>query len=493
MRVVFYRSKQLSQAALYNNSNYKNENNHFVILEDRVRGFNEEKPFSSDVKNEKFFILNNKTVESDINYYLPNIVSEFINECKSTFNTRVLPFYFIPKKLLEELFFNAYPLMQEGNDIFILLPKEVETLDEINFNDANIPYRGNMLNDDFPQTLELSNQTLQLLHVADFTNTENSVFLITRNIVKRIKSIVGKYPSRLYQIEKRDENIIDRELENKVIPLKITNEKPIALIVHGFMSFTEGNFKALKNSLLSCKEYGRVFGYSYTPNKEGILKNGGDLRNTLRYAGLLDPNNTLDIYAHSLGGLVSRSMIQFDLDEPNSHSVRNFITAGTPHRGTPIALLKEEIYNPVSFPKHLAYILTRLKIDMSLTQAITHTANLFKEYFTFHNPGLRDLGEESRFINYINAENIELNINGSTFLVGYKNNKSINPIIKPLLDRHIFKNQEHDGVVPFNSSRFKFTDKNYNIIDSLKDNEGGHSDYYNLSENAEHIVKTVST
>ncbi len=501
LKVIFYRSKRLSQTGLYHHLDDEDRGYPIAIFRDRVKRFDYRNSTYSSAEGRTFFVLNSKSAGSVINQNIPDEVAKFIRKCRDTFSTQVLPFYFISKDFLEVLY-ERYPYAQEEKEIFIILPKEVETLSEIDFSNSDQTNMENIQSDGFPQTLKLPNQTLQLMYVADYSKNKNknSAFLITRDVIKRVKSIVGKYPSRLYKIERTARGIIDKKLETNVIPQEISDEepdkRPIALIVHGFMSFTEGNFQALKEALLSSKKYKEVFGYSYTPNKEGILENGGHLRNTLRHAGLLDPRQKLDIYAHSLGGLVSRSMIQFELDDPSSHSVRNFITAGTPHKGTPITLLRGKIYNPVSFPKHLIYILRGICTGMSLSQVIIYIANLFQEYVAFHNPGLRDLGEGSRFIEDINAKSAkiaELNISGTTFLVGYKNNKSTNPAIKLLLDELVFKNEGHDGVVPFSSSRFEFVSENVHVIDDNKDNEGGHSDYYNMIRNAKHIVRTVTT
>lgn len=173
-----------------------------------------------------------------------------------------------------------------------------------------------------------------------------------------------------------------------------TGETPL-ILVHGWQKFWDDcsdfddfnpasdYFDTLVNSLDSdsdiTNEY-RLYIYKYTTNTS-ISENGKVLRD------LMESNNINDavIIAHSMGGLVSRSMML----QGGEDRVNRLITLGTPHEGSPVA---DVVYNRDATEA----LKSRYNcIDGNLdTCVMLNIGSLFVP----KTPGLYDLQEKSEFI-----------------------------------------------------------------------------------------------
>ena len=109
--------------------------------------------------------------------------------------------------------------------------------------------------------------------------------------------------------------------------------KRVVVFVHGYGG-SRGNF-------LPMQAYFRLRGYSNTisigfHDTSRIESMADELRSTLRSLILRNqlPVNSIDIVAHSLGGIISRVTLQDDDLKPY---IRNLVTLATPHSGSALA------------------------------------------------------------------------------------------------------------------------------------------------------------
>lgn len=110
---------------------------------------------------------------------------------------------------------------------------------------------------------------------------------------------------------------------------KIAQSKKILLVIHGII----GNTKSLSanlGSLLTSKQYDCILTFDYENLNTSIEEIAVELLDLLQQNGI-SPTKQIDILAHSMGGLVSRHMIE------RLHGdtfVKRLIMAGTPNNGS---------------------------------------------------------------------------------------------------------------------------------------------------------------
>ena len=116
----------------------------------------------------------------------------------------------------------------------------------------------------------------------------------------------------------------------------------VALFVHGFTSDSRwmagGPAQFLASQGLT---YDHVLTFDYETFNTRISRNGQDLANALRAAGFGPRDRAkLDVFAHSMGTLVTRAMIELWGGEK---FVNRAFLAGPPNLGTPIAELQRVV------------------------------------------------------------------------------------------------------------------------------------------------------
>ncbi|MBY0098775.1 esterase/lipase family protein [Mesobacillus maritimus] len=468
MRFAFYREGKAKR---------KTNNNDFHVKLDNL-----------EFKDNHFY----KSYDNNVS----QTVNTFFNISREILETEELPFYLLTENELQNrtsgLDFNKRmrELTRDKETIYINVPKDVDfifTFYESDFLENEIELEKIINRSKYPPfsysklvPLEVENNvtTLKLMNSTKKKSVSDRYFLFIANFSKTIKSIFNKYNPRLYEIF--DEN---NEYSIPIDQRQKFNDENVALIVHGFMSRTEDNFIELKKALRQSKKYNKIYGYSYSPNKVSIEENGEQLTEVLTITNLLYSNIKLDIFAHSEGGLVVRSMIVNQLSKIANHTLRNFITAGTPHNGTPFAKFGHRI---LTFPR-MAIIVAGLMMNPN-PSTIYILRDLLSYYVRFNEDlGLRDMIPNSVFLNSLNE--MPFNIKGAVLLAGYhtgESDKWFKTIVSNIFDKIIFKNCLHDLVVPFESSRHMFLKGNITL---LKDNKGWHSDYFSKAENAMSLVK----
>jgi hypothetical protein len=113
----------------------------------------------------------------------------------------------------------------------------------------------------------------------------------------------------------------------------------IALVVHGFQSETWGIIDALSRSFAEhAIDYDHILAFDYESFNTHIRDNGKKLADLLRAAGFGPSDGwSLDVFAHSMGTLVTRSMVEL---EGGDQFVERVFLAGAPNFGTALARLK---------------------------------------------------------------------------------------------------------------------------------------------------------
>jgi len=139
----------------------------------------------------------------------------------------------------------------------------------------------------------------------------------------------------------------------------------ILLLIHGFWSDPTTWTIFLQNIYSANLSYTDYWTFGYNTSKH--IKENADLLDAL--LAQYSKGATIDIVAHSMGGLVARSEIEKYKDHMY---INRLVTLGTPHQGT----------DPAIFPYLYGYI-----ID-----------NLYGGFFNMNDAGLRDLSPSSDFI-----------------------------------------------------------------------------------------------
>ena len=84
--------------------------------------------------------------------------------------------------------------------------------------------------------------------------------------------------------------------------------------------------------------YDLILTFGYDSINDGIIKNASDLKTVLEQVGLLAGHGkTLDVVAHSMGGLISRYFIE---QLGGNNVINNLVMLGTPNAGSPWATVQ---------------------------------------------------------------------------------------------------------------------------------------------------------
>ena len=132
----------------------------------------------------------------------------------------------------------------------------------------------------------------------------------------------------------------------------ITADTKILLMIHGWCGWPStweyfANLIMNDNSVL---KYDKLWTFGYNSSKP-IDDNGEILKNLLQQNG---NGAAIDIVAHSMGGLVARSMIE---KKSGANYVYRLVTLGTPHNGSPLAALRDAIGLIVASGSSLAQLM----------------------------------------------------------------------------------------------------------------------------------------
>jgi pimeloyl-ACP methyl ester carboxylesterase len=123
----------------------------------------------------------------------------------------------------------------------------------------------------------------------------------------------------------------------EVTPDQFQQGQKVAILIHGFTSNTQGIAKIFPHF---AEEYGLTYDHVLTWDYEtfgtGVHDNGKLLATALKQRCGLHPDDdiTIHIFAHSMGSLVSRCLIEL---EGGHEIIDRLIMAGPPNQGSPMA------------------------------------------------------------------------------------------------------------------------------------------------------------
>jgi pimeloyl-ACP methyl ester carboxylesterase len=169
----------------------------------------------------------------------------------------------------------------------------------------------------------------------------------------------------------------------------------VALFVHGFGSDTkwmvEGLGLFLQEEVFASNPYDHLLTWDYETFGTSIVSNGEQLMLQLRdRCGLGQNDNiTLHVYAHSMGALVSRCMIELS---GGNQFVDRLLLAGPPNLGTTLATVT----------RGFIYLVSAQLNNISLIPLIGTTNWALKQLFEL-SPGLADLAVASPLVQRVNA------------------------------------------------------------------------------------------
>lgn len=166
----------------------------------------------------------------------------------------------------------------------------------------------------------------------------------------------------------------------------------IALFIHGFSDNSRRLVRDTSSFVLSeIHEYDHILTFDYESFASGIDENAASLALALRAQCGMHANDQLrlDIFAHSMGGIVARCMIElhecYDI-------VDRLVMAGTPNRGSTLA----------SSGRGLTFLMTGLLNGIDGLPFVG-TANWLFEQFQEQGKGMADLEVDSELLRRLNA------------------------------------------------------------------------------------------
>lgn len=128
-----------------------------------------------------------------------------------------------------------------------------------------------------------------------------------------------------------------RPVYGRVDPSQFRAGERAALVVHGFSDDTRGLARGLAATIQrKTPRYDHLLTFDYETFGTGVAENGAALADALRQQCAFGPQDgvTLHVYAHSMGCLVTRCMIELSGGDA---FVDGALLAGGPNRGTPWA------------------------------------------------------------------------------------------------------------------------------------------------------------
>lgn len=146
-------------------------------------------------------------------------------------------------------------------------------------------------------------------------------------------------------------NVIRYEKDIGVIKDKVKEAETIVLFIHGIIGDTQGMAGAVSSSIEGearaiSKLYDCVLTFDYENLNTPIEEIANELKEKLEELGLENADNKrLDIVTHSMGGLVSRYMIE-KLD--SDLVIDRLVMFGTPNGGSPYADVKDMALNSLT-------------------------------------------------------------------------------------------------------------------------------------------------
>ena len=174
-------------------------------------------------------------------------------------------------------------------------------------------------------------------------------------------------------------------------PNQIQRGQRVAMIIHGFTSETTPSVAQILPMLTKYGvHYDHFLTFDYETYGTAISENGRMLAAILREAGLApDDGVHVDIFAHSMGTLVTRSMVE---EWGGAELVDRCFLCGPPNRGTPLAAAGQ-----------LVPWLSTVMLNFSTIFPPAFLAGWVLGKIAINGAGSRDLHPESDFLSELNS------------------------------------------------------------------------------------------
>lgn len=161
-----------------------------------------------------------------------------------------------------------------------------------------------------------------------------SIRILFRKLVGKALGLPPAYPLlRMATVD--GDGSVAYESEISVVKHAVQAADSVVLYVHGIIGDTEGMVRSSRISGAVAPigdRYDVVLAFDYENLDTPIEENAASLRSMLRDVGLASGHGKrLDVVAHSMGGLVSRHLVEID----GGVDVTHLITLGTPNAGSP--------------------------------------------------------------------------------------------------------------------------------------------------------------
>jgi len=141
------------------------------------------------------------------------------------------------------------------------------------------------------------------------------------------------------------------QVVQKLVPKDFLKNKDlgnIALLIHGIIGTSESLVNGFFKESNLFEEFDAVISFDYENLNTSIIETAEDLMEHLMEAGffeIFEPKNRMTIIAHSMGGLVTRYMMEKASFQPY---VKKIIQLGTPNGGSEIADFKKSVFGMIT-------------------------------------------------------------------------------------------------------------------------------------------------
>lgn len=183
------------------------------------------------------------------------------------------------------------------------------------------------------------------------TLNDGESLISTRSLTGSVKLFFKKFIHRrkdlntlvLYKVDKQtgwSEVTVDPAKMKK--ELQQAKGSRVVMLIHGITGDTKHMVESMKEMVNLHKDVGYVLTYDYENLATPLEKTGQRLSESLQAAGFGNGKDmpSLTIVAHSMGGLISRRLIQY---EGGNNFVKHLILVGVPSGGSEIATLGKSV------------------------------------------------------------------------------------------------------------------------------------------------------
>ncbi|MUG99465.1 peptidase C14 caspase catalytic subunit p20 [Scytonema sp. UIC 10036] len=176
--------------------------------------------------------------------------------------------------------------------------------------------------------------------VANSRSLQGSIKILFQKLVTQPFGQKFAYPL-LRSAEISPDGRVSYQADKAIITAKVTEAKNILLYVHGIIGDTETSVASAQKATLTENgqqktlqdKYDLILAFDYENLNTTIEENAKLLKQRLEEVGLTaNHGKQLDIIAHSMGGLISRTFIE---KEGGNKIVQHLVMLGTPNGGSP--------------------------------------------------------------------------------------------------------------------------------------------------------------